>query len=90
MRITNTLAGSSSLQTVEQFHPGAPRKNHTLAICLWLDRFGLLDPEVVVNPSPKLDVSVDFVIHGHWLGERFMGGAETAYLIYRADESAVF
>jgi hypothetical protein len=35
----------------------------------------MLDPEVVVNLLPELDVSVDFVRHGHTLFHRFMGGA---------------
>jgi hypothetical protein len=35
----------------------------------------MLNPEVVVNLLPKLDVSVDLMRLGRWLVERFMGGA---------------
>ncbi|PYJ09227.1 MAG: hypothetical protein DME93_13280 [Verrucomicrobia bacterium] len=35
---------------------------------IWLDPFGMLEPQVVVNLLPKLGVGVDLVRHGHWLG----------------------
>ena len=31
----------------------------------WLDPFGMLDPQVVVNLLPEFGVSVDLVRHGH-------------------------
>ena len=36
---------------------------------VWLDPFGMLDPQIVVNLLPELGVGVDLVRHGHWLGE---------------------
>jgi hypothetical protein len=45
------------------------------AFAIWLDPFGMLDPQVVVNLVPKLGVGVDLVMHGHWLGKRFTCGA---------------
>ena len=75
MRINNRLAGSSSLQTVEQFHQARLVRITHRGFAIWLDPFGVLNPEVVVNLLPKLDVSIDLMRHGHWLGERFMGRA---------------
>ena len=33
---------------------------------IWLDPFGMLDPEVVVNLLLELGVCVDLVKHGNW------------------------
>ena len=55
------LGGFPSRQRVEQFqeaHGG---------FTIWLDPFGMLDPQVVVNLLPELDVGVDFVRHGNRL-----------------------
>jgi hypothetical protein len=38
---------------------------------IWLNPFGMLDPQVVVNLLLELGIGVDFVIHGYWPGERF-------------------
>jgi hypothetical protein len=35
----------------------------------------MLNPQVVVNLLPKLEVTVDLVRRGHWLRERFRYGA---------------
>jgi hypothetical protein len=34
----------------------------------------MLDPQVIVNLFQELGVSVNFVRHGTWLGERFRCG----------------
>ena len=34
---------------------------------IWLDPFGMLDPQVVVNLLPELGVGVDLVKHGNYL-----------------------
>ena len=39
------------------------------AFAIWLDPFGMLDPQIVVNLLQELDVGVDLVRHDHWLGE---------------------
>jgi len=75
MRIDNRLGGFSSLQSSEQVHEARLVRIAHGRFPIWLDPFGMLDPEVVVNLLPKLDVGVDLVRHGHWPGERFMGGA---------------
>src|SRR5438552_2958640 len=58
---SDRLVGFPSRQRVEQFqeaHGG---------FTIWLDPFGVLDPQVVVDLLPELDVGVDFVRHGNWL-----------------------
>jgi hypothetical protein len=37
------------------------------AFAIWLDPFGKLDAEVVVNLSPKLSAGADFLRNGNWL-----------------------
>ena len=75
MRINNRLGGFSSRQTIEQLHEARLVRITHGRFAIWLDPFGMLNPEVVVNLLPKLDVSVDLMRLGRWLGERFMGGA---------------
>ena len=65
MRNSDRLVGSSSLQRVEQL-----RKARLVTIThggftIWLDPFGMLDPQVVVNLLPELGVGVDLVRHGN-------------------------
>jgi hypothetical protein len=75
MRINNRLAGFSSPQTIEQFQEARLVRITHGGFAIWLDPFGMLDPEVVVNLVPKLAVGVDFVRHGHRLAGRFNYGA---------------
>ena len=71
MNISDSFAGSRSPKTVELFHQTRLIRITRGALAIWLDPFGMLDPEVVVNLLPKLGVGVDFVRHGHWFAERF-------------------
>jgi hypothetical protein len=52
-------------QSVEQFHEARFIRITRAAFAVWPDPFGVLDAEVVVNLSPKLDVSADFVRNGN-------------------------
>src|SRR5262249_3478361 len=54
-----------SFQSIEQFHQARLVRitNGRLAICL--HPFGMLEPQIVVNLSPKLSVSMDLVKHGY-------------------------
>jgi len=36
-------------------------------VAIWLDPFGMLNPQIVVNLLPELGVGVDLVRHGNWL-----------------------
>ena len=75
MRINNGLGGFSSRLTSEQFHEARLVRITHGRFAIWLDPFGVLNPKVVVNLLPKLHVSVDLLMQGRWLGERFMCGA---------------
>ena len=75
MGIDNRLGGFSSLQRSEQVHEARLVRIAHGRFPIWLDPFGMLDPEVIVNLLPKLSVSVDLMRKGHWLGERFRRGA---------------
>ena len=68
------LGGSPSRQSVEQFREARLVRITDGGFAIWLDPFGMLDPEVVVNLLPQLGVSVDLVRNGRWLGERFKCG----------------
>jgi hypothetical protein len=63
MRSSDRLVGSPSRQSIEYFqeaHGG---------FAIWLDPFGIFDPQVVVNLLPEFGVVMGLVRHGHWLGE---------------------
>jgi hypothetical protein len=65
MRINNRLGGFSSRQTIKQFHKARLVRITHGGSAIWLDPFGMLDPEVVVNLFPELSVVVDLVRHGN-------------------------
>jgi hypothetical protein len=71
MSSSDTLAGSPSRQSVEQLREARLVRITLGAFAIWLDPFGMLDPQVVVNLLPEFGVSVDLVKHGNWFGERF-------------------
>ncbi len=75
MRSSDRFVGSPSRKSVEQFREARLVRITLGAFAIWLDPFGMLDPQVVVNLLLKLSVGVDLVRHGHWLGERFECGA---------------
>jgi hypothetical protein len=75
MRINNRLSEFSWRQTTEQFHQARLVRITHGRFAIWLDPFGVLNPKVVVNLLPKLHVSVDLMMQGRCLGERFMFGA---------------
>ena len=74
MRINDTLCGSPPHRCIEQFHEPRLVRITRGALAIWLNLFGMLNPEVVVNLLPKLGVGVDFVKHGPRLGERLTCG----------------
>jgi len=65
-----------SRQSIELFHETHLVRITQGGFAIWLDPFGMLDPQVVVNLLPKLGVGVDLVSHRHCLGERFKCAAE--------------
>ena len=64
------LVGCPSRQCLQQFH-----EVHG-GFAIWVDPFGMLDPQVVVNLFPELGVGMNLVRHGIGCGKRFMCGAE--------------
>src|SRR6059058_1641295 len=76
MNISDSFDGSRSPKTVKLFHQERLVRITRGTVAIWLDPFGMLDPEVVVNLLPKLGVGVDLVSHRHCLGERFNCAAE--------------
>jgi hypothetical protein len=75
MNIRDRLVGSCSREFIEQLHEARLVRITHRAFAICLDPFGVLDPEVVVDLSPKLGVTVDLVRRGRWLGESFKYGA---------------
>ena len=65
------LGGSPSRQSVEQFREARLVRITHEGFAIWLDPFGVLDPQVVVNLLPKLGVGVDLGRRGNSIGERF-------------------
>ena len=74
MNTSDRLVGSRSRESIEQVHEARFVRITDGRFAIWLNPFGMLDPEVVVDLLPKLGVGVDLMRRGSWLGERFMGG----------------
>ena len=72
MKSSDRLVGSPSRQRVEQFHEARLVRITHGGCAIWLDPFGMLDPEVAVNLLLELgEGGVDLVRHGNWLGETY-------------------
>ena len=56
---------SASRQSVEQFREAQLVRITPGGLAIWLDPFGMLDSQVVVNLLPEFGVSVDLVRRGH-------------------------
>ena len=75
MNISDSFVGSRSPKTVELFHQARLVRITHGTVAIWLDPFGMLYPEVVVNLLPEFGVGVDSVRRGHWFTEGFNHGA---------------
>ena len=69
MRRSGRRIGSSSRPRVEQFREARLIRIAHGGFTIWLDPFGMLDPQVVVNLLQELGVGVDLVRHRNWLGQ---------------------
>jgi len=67
MNISDRLVGSRSRECVEQFYQTRLVRITHGAFAIWLNPFGMLDWEVVVNLLPNLAVGMDLVRHGNLL-----------------------
>jgi len=65
LRSGDRLVGSPSRQSVELFCEARLVRVAGGTFAIWLDPFGMLDPQVVVNLLPEFGVSVDLVRYGH-------------------------
>jgi hypothetical protein len=74
MRSSDRLVGFRSRQNAEQFHEARLVRITHGGFAIWLDPFGMLEPQIVVNLLPELGVGVNFVRRGTLLGERFRCG----------------
>src|SRR5215471_1241752 len=64
-----------SHQSIEQLHQARLVRITNGRLAIWLHPFGMLEPQVVVNLSPKLGVCMDLVKHDYSLFERFRDAA---------------
>ena len=72
MRKNDRSIGSPSRQSVEHFREArVVRITLGGGFAIWLDPFGMLDPQIVVNLLLELGVGMDLMIHGYCPGERF-------------------
>jgi hypothetical protein len=76
MNSSDRFVGSLLPENVEQFHETRLVSITRRGFAIWLDPFGMLDPQGVVNLLPKLGVGVDLVRHGNLLSVRFESDAE--------------
>ena len=65
MRSSDRLVGSASRQGVEHFREARVVRITHGGFAIWLNPFGMLHPQVVVNLLSEFGVSVDLVRHGH-------------------------
>src|SRR6266699_4716088 len=67
MRSSDGLVRSHSRQSAKQFREARIVRITHGRLAIWLDPFGMLNPQVVVNLLPELGVGVDLLRHGNWL-----------------------
>ena len=60
------LGGSPSRQSVEQFREARLVRITDGGFAIWLDPFGMLNPQVVVNLLLEFGVRVDWRRHCNW------------------------
>src|SRR4029077_13889917 len=68
MNISDRLVGSPSRESIELFRETRLVRITHGGFAIWLDPFGMLDAQVVVNLLPEFGVRVNLVRHNHCLG----------------------
>jgi len=66
MRMNNRSVGSRSRQSVDHFREARVVRITLGGLAIWLDPFGMLDPQIVVNLLLEFGVRVDWMRHGNW------------------------
>ena len=73
MNVSDSFVGSRSPKSVELFHQARLVRITNGAFAIWLDPFGMLDPQVVMNLLLELAVGVDLMRHGNGLIQVWRG-----------------
>jgi len=66
MRRNDRSVGSPSRQSVEHFRDARLVRIAHGGFAIWLDPFGMLDAQIVVNLVLEVGVRVDSMRHGNW------------------------
>ena len=69
MNISDRLVGSRSRECIERFHQAHLVRITDAGFAIWLDPFGVLNPQVVMNLLPEFGVGMNLVRDGRWLGK---------------------
>ena len=65
MSSSDRLVGSRSRESIELFHETRLVRITLGGFAIWIDPFGMLDPQIVVNPLLELALGMDLVRHGN-------------------------
>ena len=66
MKRKDRSVGSPSRQSVEHFREARVVRITPGGFAIWLDPFGMLDPQIVVNLLLEFGVRMDLMRHGNW------------------------
>ena len=66
MSSSDRLVGSPSRESFELFHQTRLVRITLGGFAIWLDPFGMLDPQIVVNLLLEFVVRVNLMRHGNW------------------------
>ena len=68
MTSSDRFVGFRSCEEVKQLHEACLIGITHWGFAIWLDPFGMLAPQVLVDPLPELGIGVNLVMRGNWLG----------------------
>jgi hypothetical protein len=60
----SSFTGFLLFQTIEQFHQARLVRITHGRLAVWLDPFGMLDPQVIMNLFPQVCIGMGLVNHG--------------------------
>jgi hypothetical protein len=66
MRRNDRSVGSPSRQSVDHFREARVVRITLGGFAIWLDPFGMLDPQIAVNLLLEFGVRVNWMRHGNW------------------------
>ena len=65
MNVSDSFVGSRSPKTVEFFHQARLVRITGWTFTIWLDPFGMLNPQIVVHLFAQVCVRMELVKHNH-------------------------